>query len=95
MAASAVTFSIARACSEGSLAGCQCGDHGKTQNSTKWQWGGCSDNIKFAKKFTKKFLQLRKKDLINNIVKFNSEIGIKVVSENVQVVCKCHGLSGQ
>ncbi|XP_044267624.1 protein Wnt-4 [Tribolium madens] len=96
MAAAALTFSIARACSDGTLAGCQCGQHGKSLNSTEWQWGGCSDNIKFAKKFSTRFLQLRKKDLRhqNPIVKYNSEVGIRVVINNVQVKCKCHGLSG-
>ncbi|CAH1368786.1 hypothetical protein MTP99_010272 [Tenebrio molitor] len=94
MASSAVMFSVARACSEGTLAGCRCGDHGKPQNAS-WQWGGCGDNSKFAKKFTKKFLQLKKRgDGLNSIIKYNSELGIKVVLENEEVVCRCHGVSG-
>lgn len=96
IASSAITYSVAKACSEGTLAGCKCGDHGKRANTVAWHWGGCADNFKFAKKFTKKFLQLRKKteDFVNSIVNYNSQLGIKVVQENEERFCQCHGVSG-
>ncbi|RZC43292.1 wnt domain containing protein [Asbolus verrucosus] len=94
IASSAVMFSVAKACSLGSLAGCKCGAHGKQKNST-WQWGGCADNSKYAKKITRKFLQLQKKgDTFNAIVKYNAEVGIKVVMANEEIACRCHGVSG-
>ncbi|KAJ3653898.1 hypothetical protein Zmor_013125 [Zophobas morio] len=95
LASSAVAYSVARACSEGHLPGCKCGDPGKLPEGANWQWGGCSDNSKFAKKFTKKFLQMKKKgDGLNAIVRYNTEIGINVATENEELDCKCHGVSG-
>lgn len=88
-------YQIAKACSEGTLPGCKCGSMGKSNNSS---WiAGCSDNSKFAKKFTKKFLQLKKKkkgDELDAMIRYNSEVGIRAVLDNEETVCKCHGPSG-
>ncbi|KAG5880991.1 hypothetical protein JTB14_018001 [Gonioctena quinquepunctata] len=92
---SAFMYLVAKACAAGKLENCKCASHGKSDNSSAWQWGGCGDNTKFAKSFTYKFLKLRKKgDITQSILKYNSEIGMKVVMKNEEKVCKCHGLSG-
>nr|XP_023025367.1 protein Wnt-4-like [Leptinotarsa decemlineata] len=92
---SAFMYLVAKACASGKLENCKCASHGKSTNSTEWEWGGCGDNTKFAKKFTYKFLRLRKKgDVTQRILRYNSEVGMKVVMKNEEKVCKCHGLSG-
>ncbi|XP_018568873.1 protein Wnt-4-like [Anoplophora glabripennis] len=92
---SAFMYLVARACAEGKLSNCKCASHGKSDNSSKWQWGGCGDNTKFAKTFTNKIFQLKRKgDTPRNILKYDSEIGMQVVMESEEKKCKCHGLSG-
>lgn len=92
---SAIMYQIAKACSEGTLSDCKCGTIGKANNSS---WiVGCSDNTKFARKFTKRFLQLKKKkkgDELDAMIRYNSEVGIRAVLDNEQLICKCHGPSG-
>lgn len=96
ISASALVYAIARACATGQLRLCKCAAHGKSPNETEWQWGGCGDNTKFARKFTRSFLQLKKKkDEGVNLEKHNSRIGIDVVVGKEEKHCKCHGISGK
>ncbi|KAF7272921.1 hypothetical protein GWI33_014327 [Rhynchophorus ferrugineus] len=94
LATSALMYVISRACAEGKLTNCKCASHGRSDNISKWDWGGCGDNTKYAKKLTKHFLQLRKKgDSPNNVMKYNSEVGMKVVLQHKVKECQCHGIS--
>lgn len=63
----AVTHSIARACSEGSIESCTCdyshqsrspqtSNMGQVAGVRDWEWGGCSDNIGFGFKFSREFV---------------------------------------
>jgi hypothetical protein len=63
----AVTHSIARACSEGSIESCTCdyshqtrapqtNNMGNVAGVRDWEWGGCSDNIGFGFKFSREFV---------------------------------------
>lgn len=63
----AVTHSIARACSEGSIESCTCdyshqsrspqtNNMGSVVGVRDWEWGGCSDNIGFGFKFSREFV---------------------------------------
>ncbi|XP_030761408.1 protein Wnt-4 [Sitophilus oryzae] len=91
---SALMYTVARACAEGKLANCKCASHGKSENSSDFEWGGCGDNIKYAKKLTKKILQLKKKgDNYSNIIRYNSEVGMKAVVKHNVKKCDCHGMS--
>lgn len=96
LAASALAFSVARACSEGSLKNCHCAKEPNKSNKVQnWRWGGCSDNFYYGKKITKKFLQLRQKsDYLQDVYRHNSEVGIATVNEHLQKVCRCQGVSG-
>lgn len=61
LSTAALMYEIAKACSSGKLENCACGGHGRSNKPAEWEWGGCSDNTKFAKTFTNKFLQLKKR----------------------------------
>lgn len=89
----AVTHSIARACSEGSIESCTCdyshqsrspqtnGMMGQVAGVRDWEWGGCSDNIGFGFKFSREFVDAgeRGRSLREKMNLHNNEAG-RVVS---------------
>ncbi|XP_037866642.1 protein Wnt-6 [Bombyx mori] len=109
--AAGVTFSITRACTAGSLLECSCEkgipkprrghdpvDPPPTQESkNKWQWGGCSDNVRFGLKKSREFMdsRYRKRSDIKTLIKLhNHNAGRLAIKNNMKIECKCHGLSG-
>lgn len=94
---SALTHSIARACSDGKLLNCRCDNvQRKERLPSAWKWGGCGDNVRDAAKITRKFLQLKQTgDWPNEVLNYNSEVGINAVAESESTVCACHGVSGK
>lgn len=91
-----MVHTIARACSDGKLLNCRCAAiHKKEQLPDNSKWGGCGDNVKDAKKITRNFLQLKRAgDFLNEVLNYNSEVGINTVSDNDATTCACHGVSG-
>lgn len=88
-------YSIAKACSNGSLENCKCGASVESEEGPNWKWGGCGDNTKQAKKITRKFLQLKQNgDGPHNVLNYNSLVGMRIVAESEMRACKCHGVSG-
>lgn len=54
-----VVYAITRACSQGELKNCSCDRKKRGQSSDdrgSFDWGGCSDDIKFGIKFAKDFV---------------------------------------
>ncbi|ODM92466.1 Protein Wnt-10b [Orchesella cincta] len=69
----------------------------KGSNSiSSWKWSGCSHNMDYGMKFAKLFLDSREKshDLPALTNLHNNKVGRVAVSANMEVRCKCHGLSG-
>nr|CAD7257631.1 unnamed protein product [Timema shepardi] len=64
--------------------------------SSRWKWGGCSHNVDFGVDFSEKFLDAKEKagDIQSRINLHNNQAGRLAVSTNMQVRCKCHGMSG-
>ncbi|XP_034933821.1 protein wingless isoform X2 [Chelonus insularis] len=95
----AVTHSIARACSEGSIQSCSC-DYTHQSRSPSvirdWEWGGCSDNIGYGFKFSREFVDSgeRGRNLREKMNLHNNEAGRAHVSSEMRQECKCHGMSG-
>uniref|UniRef100_A0A182LYH7 Protein Wnt n=1 Tax=Anopheles culicifacies TaxID=139723 RepID=A0A182LYH7_9DIPT len=103
----AVTHSVARACSEGSIESCTCDySHLKREPQTNnmgsvagvgsWEWGGCSDNIGFGFKFSRDFVDTgeRGRTLREKMNLHNNEAGRAHVQAEMRQECKCHGMSG-
>lgn len=61
-----------------------------------WKWGGCSHNMDFGNEFSEIFLDSREKagDIQSQINLHNNQVGRLAVKNNMQVRCKCHGMSG-
>lgn len=77
----AVTHSIARACSEGSIQSCSCDYTHQSRVSPStirdWEWGGCSDNIGYGFKFSREFVDTgeRGRNLREKMNLHNNEAG--------------------
>uniref|UniRef100_A0A182IKA7 Protein Wnt n=1 Tax=Anopheles atroparvus TaxID=41427 RepID=A0A182IKA7_ANOAO len=103
----AVTHSVARACSEGSIESCTCdyshhnrepqmNNMGAVAGVGDWEWGGCSDNIGFGFKFSREFVDTgeRGRTLREKMNLHNNEAGRAHVQAEMRQECKCHGMSG-
>ncbi|ENN70204.1 hypothetical protein YQE_13084, partial [Dendroctonus ponderosae] len=104
----AVTHSIARACTEGTIESCYCQKHysspqqitdGKTKEvstARRFEWGGCSDNVGFGIKVGREFVDTgeRGKSLREKMNLHNNEAGRWHVQSLMRRECKCHGMSG-
>lgn len=76
MSAAALTWSVARACSAGSLPACSCAAPPRApprpprqaqvtpaEPHTRFKWGGCGDNFQWAERFAKQFLDGHEMDV--------------------------------
>lgn len=68
----------------------------KLKMANRWKWGGCSHNMDFGVEFSELFLDSREKagDIQSQINLHNNQVGRLAVRNNMQVRCKCHGMSG-
>nr|ACH68430.1 wingless-type MMTV integration site family member 16 protein [Saccoglossus kowalevskii] len=94
-----VVYAVTRACSAGNLTDCTCDrEHGETHEEG-WNWRGCSDNIHYAIGFSKTFVDAPDKafkgDLLRSLMNLhNNEVGRKAIEEQMDIQCRCHGVSG-
>ena len=56
-----MAHSVARACADGSIYTCTCNYNLRQPEGNDWEWGGCSDNANFGKKFSRKFVDVIEK----------------------------------
>ncbi|CAG9535675.1 unnamed protein product [Cercopithifilaria johnstoni] len=97
LSSAAVSRALARACAQGTIASCSCGSHPK-RITKQFRWAGCSDNVKFANNFGRKFMDAADSPHTNDARSMmnlhNNRVGRKAISSNVHRECKCHGVSG-
>ncbi|XP_022092864.1 protein Wnt-8-like [Acanthaster planci] len=93
-----VMYSLTRNCSLGQFENCGCDEskRGGKAGGKDWQWGGCSDNIKFGERISKVFVDgmERGEDALALMNLHNNDIGRKAVRQTLTRRCKCHGVSG-
>ncbi|RXG54675.1 Protein Wnt-4 [Armadillidium vulgare] len=97
ISAAGVAYTVTRACSSGELVECGCDDrvrHRPTRG--KWEWGGCSEDLRFGEYFSKEFVDAREdrseaEGLMNL---HNNEAGRRTLRSQMEIMCKCHGVSG-
>ncbi|XP_024887768.1 protein Wnt-10a-like [Temnothorax curvispinosus] len=102
ISAAGVAHNVARACSMGRLLPCSCDPSSyrdKTSTNTgdvQWKWGGCSHNLEYGMEFSKQFLDTREKagDIQSTVNLHNNQAGRLALANNMQIRCKCHGMSG-
>ncbi|BES88835.1 Hypothetical protein NTJ_01642 [Nesidiocoris tenuis] len=101
--AAGVAHAVAKTCATGKILECGCevvrGSGGSTTGiaARNWKWGGCSHNLQFGIEFSKRFLDIRESsngDILSKVSLHNNEAGRQAVIRNMQVRCKCHGVSG-
>ncbi|XP_071526677.1 protein Wnt-1-like isoform X2 [Panulirus ornatus] len=96
LTSAAVTHTVTRACTEGTINSCNCDYRAKGPSGLDWEWGGCSDNIDFGSKFSRLFVDagMKGRDPRFPIDLHNNEVGRLHVKDNMRKECKCHGMSG-
>ncbi|KAL1501652.1 hypothetical protein ABEB36_006946 [Hypothenemus hampei] len=97
ISAASVAYAITRACTKGDLSEwCSCDNKIRQKKTTKWKWGGCSDDIRYGEKFSKEFLDAMEdpNTALGLMNLHNNEAGRRAVRSRMQRTCKCHGVSG-
>ncbi|EFX77586.1 secreted signaling protein-like protein WNT4 [Daphnia pulex] len=100
LTSAALTRAVARGCSSGILKQCACGSFPRHPPDGQFKWGGCGDDIKYAKQFAKSFTDAslkrhwKKPHVISAVNMHNNRVGRKVAEQSLQTQCKCHGVSG-
>lgn len=62
ISAGGVSHSVAKACSQGLIPDCGCGDLPRSAvTRQQFIWSGCSDNVKYANAFGRKFFDAAEK----------------------------------
>ncbi|XP_042863192.1 protein Wnt-1-like [Penaeus japonicus] len=96
LTSAAVTHTVTRACTEGSIDSCNCDYRTEGPSGLDWEWGGCSDNIDFGDNFSRLFVDAGEKgrDPRFPMNLHNNEVGRLHVKSEMRKECKCHGMSG-
>ncbi|XP_077454852.1 wingless-type MMTV integration site family, member 4b [Stigmatopora argus] len=99
LSSAAVALAVTRACTRGELERCGCDRKVRGVSPEGFQWSGCSDNLSYGVGFSQTFVDEpeRARGLsagrpLMNL--HNNEAGRKAILHNMQVECKCHGVSG-
>lgn len=64
ISAASLTYTMARACANGALHQCTCGEPPENLAKKEFKWGGCGDNVRWGANFAKRF--------IDNVEKHNA-----------------------
>ncbi|CAH8523953.1 unnamed protein product [Dicrocoelium dendriticum] len=105
ISAAGVVHALARSCKVAQLHSCGCSKADRPQELHRdWIWGGCGDNIAYAYRFAKAFIDVREKEksyprhstelarMLMNL--HNNRAGRLAVYKLASVACRCHGFSG-
>lgn len=78
ISAAGVLQAVARSCRNGDLNTCGCSTSKRPANLNRdWVWGGCGDNVEYGYKFTKAFVDITEKSLMEDrqrLLEINNKI---------------------
>ncbi|GAB6022554.1 Protein Wnt-4 [Chamberlinius hualienensis] len=99
LAAAGVAHAVTRACSSGEIQRCGCDRTVRGISPSGFQWSGCSDHVGYGTAFSRTFVDARDKKASKTDSRammnlHNNEAGRKILEQNMQIECKCHGVSG-
>ncbi|CAB3398321.1 unnamed protein product [Caenorhabditis bovis] len=100
ISAAGVSHALARACAKGLIEECTCGDVpiAGVARSQDFVWAGCSDNVKFANTFGRRFVDIYDKQHASEprsqMNLHNNRVGRRMLASTMRRECKCHGVSG-
>ncbi|KAI0211050.1 Protein Wnt-2b [Lamellibrachia satsuma] len=98
--AAGVVHAVTKACSRGDIGNCACDPtrRGVSYDARgAFSWGGCSDNVRFGRRFTRMFVdakERRVRDSRGLMNVHNNRAGRRAVKKFMRMTCKCHGVSG-
>nr|AMY96434.1 WntA [Eupentacta fraudatrix] len=92
-----IMFHVTRSCESGDIYDCGC-DYRfpeTTEPTGDWEWGGCSDNIRYGMYFSRQFVDASRdgEKSLDAMMKHNYEAGRQLISNNMGIKCKCYGVS--
>uniref|UniRef100_A0A674CR17 Protein Wnt n=1 Tax=Salmo trutta TaxID=8032 RepID=A0A674CR17_SALTR len=100
LSAPALSHALSQSCSTGALRSCSCGVNPSSSSEPALRWGGCPNNLHYGLHMGATFPDTpmkakRSRPQASTLMHcHNSEVGRKALSEALQVVCKCHNVSG-
>ncbi|GFG33089.1 hypothetical protein Cfor_12113 [Coptotermes formosanus] len=102
LSSAAVAYTIARACSAGTLFHCSCASPPRDPPNGNFKWGGCGDNVRWGSQFGKQFTDSAEKrgaraeprSTLAAVNLHNNRAGRRAVESSLLTQCKCHGVSG-
>eukprot|EP00794_Sanderia_malayensis_P009976 gene9976-10999_t len=104
IASAGAALEIAKACSQGSLASCGCGQRyiyrdSKTTEEDLLRWKGCTNHISYGLAYSKEFLdpgsERRKEKSLRKLVAMQNNLaGREILKQKLRPVCRCHGVTG-
>ncbi|XP_047482117.1 protein Wnt-1-like [Penaeus chinensis] len=97
ISAAGVAYAVTRACSRGELTECGCDERIRQRpNRGRWEWGGCSEDLTFGENFSKEFVDAREsRNSAEGLMNLhNNEAGRRAIRSEMEILCKCHGVSG-
>lgn len=62
LSTAALTYTISKGCSSTSISSCSCSSHPDEPPNGNFKWGGCGDNIQWGSRFSKQFVDSKKKN---------------------------------
>ncbi|XP_064455353.1 protein Wnt-11b-2-like [Ornithodoros turicata] len=100
LSSASLAHTWARACGQGQLPSCGCGQLPQEPPHGDFKWGGCADNVRFGTRLARAFTDSPWKKapvrgtleaLVN---RHNYKAGRQAIHESLTTQCKCHGVSG-
>lgn len=83
LTSAALTYTVARGCATARISNCGCSNHPDDPPNGNFKWGGCGDNIIFAYRFSRLFMEGSKRNS-NQAERPKDSKGVKTATSKQQ-----------